>query len=125
VTTAGRPGPAGLGRLEPCASGRLRDSYPVNAHDVEARVAGQVPPPQLADWLRSAAREALTDDPRCRRVVFAAPAGGQAAIDAAKAAGFRYVADVDLPGEELSLFVTEPGWVTALDSERVPGTLLP
>jgi hypothetical protein len=97
----------------------------VNAHDVEVRVAGELPLARLAGLLRDAARDALTADPRCRRVVFAAPAGVRARIDAAEAAGFRYVTDVDLPEEELSLFVTEPDWVTALDSERVPGTVLP
>jgi hypothetical protein len=119
VTSAGR---AGLARLEPCSEGRLRDSYPVNAHDVEVRVAGEPPPALLADLLRDAARDALTADPRCRRVVFAAPVGAKAAIDTAKAAGFRHVVDVDLPDDELSLLVAEPDWVTALDSERVPGT---
>lgn len=122
MTSAGRQDRPGLARLERCSAGRLRDSYPVNAHDVEVRVAGEPPPALLADLLRDAAREALKADPRCRRVVFAAHSEAQPAIDAAKAAGFRYVADVDLPEGELSLFVAEPDWVTALDSERVPGT---
>ena len=119
MTSVGR---AGLASLEPCSEGRLRDSYPVNAHDVEVRVAGEPPPALLAGLLRDAARDALAADPRCRRVVFAVPAGARAAIDAAEAAGFRHAVDVDLPDEELSLFVAEPDWVTAMDSERVPGT---
>jgi len=38
--------------------------------------------------------------------------------------GFRHVVDVDVPGEELSLLVREPEWVTQVDADldRVPGS---
>lgn len=111
-------------RLERCATGRLRDAYPVHAHDVEVRLTRAVSPDVLAAVLADAAREVLDNDSDCRRVVFAAPADDQEAAAAALAAGFRHVVDVDLPGAELSLLVAEPGWVTVgwADIDTVPGT---
>ena len=109
-------------KLQRCVEGRLRDAYPVNAHDVEVRVSEELPADLLAEMLARAAREVLGNDPRCRRVVFAAPVDDLSRIAAAQAAGFRYVVDVDVPGEELSLLVAEAHWVTAIDSDRVPGT---
>jgi hypothetical protein len=63
-------------------------------------------------------------DPRCRRVVFAAPVDDLEIVAAAQAAGFRYVVEVEVPGEDLSLLVAEPEWVTRVDMDldRVPGT---
>ncbi len=109
-------------KLQRCVTSRLRDAYPVNAHDVEARVTEELPPDLLAEMLAKTAREVLGNDPRCRRVVFAAPVDDLTRIAAAQAAGFRYVVDVDAPGEELSLLIAEPHWVTAMDSDRMPGT---
>lgn len=109
-------------KLQRCVTGRLRDAYPVNAHDVEVRVTEELPADRLAEMLAKTAREVLGNDPRCRRVVFAAPVDDLTRIAAALAAGFRHVVDVDVPGEELSLLVAEPHWVTAMDSDRVPGT---
>lgn len=111
-------------RLERCIEGRLKDAYPVNAHDVEIRVEGRLPAARLAEVLGTAVEEALASHPGCRRVVFATEADDVATIAAAEAAGFRYVVDVDLPGAELSLLVVEPDWVTAVDMDldRVPGT---
>jgi hypothetical protein len=111
-------------RLERCATGRLRDAYPVNAHDVEVRIGGEVPAEKLTEVLAEAVREALDADPRCRRVVFAPPVDDRAAAGFAAEAGFRHVVDVDIPGAELRLLVAEPGWVTAVDMDldRVPGT---
>lgn len=111
-------------RVERCAVGRLRDSYPVHSHDVEIRVPEQLRGPGLSAELQKAARDALAEDPRCRRVVYSAPADDPSAREAAIAAGFRFVVDVDLPGQEVSLFVLEPAWVTTVDMDldRVPGT---
>jgi len=109
-------------KLQRCVEGRLRDAYPVNAHDVEVQVTEELPPDRLAEILARTAHEVLGNDPRCRRVVFAVPVDDLTSIAAAHAAGFRYVVDVDIPGEELSLLVAEPHWVTAIDSDRVPGT---
>ena len=86
------------------------------------RVTEELPPDRLAEILAKTAHEVLGNDPRCRRVVFAAPVDDLTSIAAAQAAGFRYVVDVDIPGEELSLLVAEAHWVTAIDSDRVPGT---
>ncbi|WP_158839951.1 hypothetical protein [Saccharothrix deserti] len=110
--------------VERCSAGPLRDAYPIAANDVEVRVTGASTSEVLTNVLTTLVGEVLTADPRCRRVVFAAPAGDHDTVSAAEAAGFRYVLDVDLPGAELSLLVAEPTWVTRVDMDldRVPGT---
>lgn len=116
--------PADPVALERCATGRLRDAYPVNRHDVEVRLTEQLPAEEVTKLLGATVRAALERDPHCRRVVFAVAVGDLVTMAAAEAAGFRYVVDVDIPGAELSLLVAEPDWVTAVDMDldRVPGT---
>jgi hypothetical protein len=105
-----------------CIDGPLRDTYPVGNYDVELCLAKDVTPEYLIGPLAEVASEILAADPHCRRVVFAAPAGDQATVAAAEAAGFRYVLDVDVRERELSLLVAEPHWATEvnLDLDRVP-----
>jgi hypothetical protein len=102
--------------------GRLRDAYPVSYHDVELQVADQAATQGFTSALAELSQAILAADQHCRRVVFGASAGDEAAVSAARAAGFRYVLDVDVPGAELSLLVAEPNWVTKLDSglDEVP-----
>ena len=104
-------------------TGRLGAAYPASAHDVELRVTG-VAADQLAGVLAQESDKILAADPECRKVVFAAPLGDLDTMRAAEEAGFRYVVDVDIPGESLSLLVKEPSWVTAVDMDldRVPLT---
>ena len=104
--------------FEPCVAGRLACAYPAAAHDVELRPAGD----RGADELRVA--EAFSADPRCRRVVYAVPAGNAEIAETAREAGFRHVVDVDLADEELELWVVEPKWVTTtdMDLDHVPGS---
>lgn len=118
-----RPWPDVTVDVRRCMAGRLRDAYPVSAHDVEVCILGTATPEVVTDVLGATARAVLSADPRCRRVVFAAPAGELNTVAAAAAAGFRYVLDVDVPGAELSLLVAEPEWVTwvDIDLDRVPG----
>jgi hypothetical protein len=104
-----------------CADGRLRNAYPVSAHDVELDVLNGAAPQQIMRPLAVLTQAILNSDDSCRRVVFAAPADDHALVAAAQAAGFRYVLDVDVPGAELSLLVAEPRWVTEFDNDRVPG----
>ncbi|GAA2411790.1 hypothetical protein GCM10010191_21470 [Actinomadura vinacea] len=110
--------------LARCATGRLRDAYPVNSHDVEVRLTEPLPADEVTRVLGQASRGVFEQEPHCRRVVFAVPVDDLATLAAAESAGFRYVVDVDLPGAELSLLVAEPAWVTAVDMDldRVPGT---
>jgi hypothetical protein len=105
-----------------CIDGRLRDAYPVSAHDVELEAVTTASPHRVTRPLAALSQTILKSDPQCRRIVVAAPARDQAMAAAVQAAGFRYVLDVDVPGEQLSLFVLEPLWVTALDDDRVPGS---
>ncbi|MEU9886331.1 hypothetical protein [Sphaerisporangium sp. NPDC051011] len=111
-------------RVERCAAGRLRETYPVGAHDVEIWVGDDAPADATPDLLRALVRAVRLADPRCRRVVNALAEGDRIAAEAAEAAGFRYVVAVDLPDDQLSLFVYEPTWVTATDPDldHVPGT---
>lgn len=104
-----------------CADGRLRNAYPVSAHDVELDVLNGAAPQQIVRALAVLTQAILSSDHSCRRVVFAAAADDHALVAAAQAAGFRYVLDVDVPGAELSLLVAEPRWLTDFDNDRVPG----
>lgn len=115
-------------KVERCVTGRLAGAYPAASHDVELQVAG-VPTDRLAEVLRTESDRVLTEDPRCRKVVFGAPVDDLEVMAAAEAAGFRYVVDVDVPDDdagalELALLVREPAWVTRVDMdlERVPQT---
>jgi hypothetical protein len=105
-----------------CAEGRLRDTYPVSAHDVELNVSNNGAPQLITRPLAALTQTILNSDDCCRRVVFAAATDDEAMVSAVEAAGFRYVLDVDVPGAELSLLVAEPSWIIELDDDRVPGS---
>jgi hypothetical protein len=107
------------------SGGPLRDAYPVGAHDVEIRLSRRHPTSsRLSACLDELGVAILAADCACRRVVVAVTPDDLAAISAAESVGFRHVVDVDVPGEELSLLVREPEWVTQVDADldRVPGT---
>ncbi|WP_369192200.1 hypothetical protein [Streptomyces sp. R08] len=109
-------------RVERCAAGRLRDAYPVGARDIEVSIDGPCPPDVLTDLLGALTDAVTGEDPRCRRVVFAPDSADQTRIRAADSAGFRYVLDVDLGADAVSLFVAEPLWVTRTDRDQIPGS---
>ncbi|MGW6281287.1 hypothetical protein [Kribbella sp. NPDC055071] len=111
-------------RLERCLTGRLRDTYPPSEHDLEVRLDRTDPAQAVTATLGSVIRQVEHEHPECRRLVFAAPEEAHDVIAAAVEAGFRYVVDVDVDGESLSLMVAEPSWVTAVDMDldRVPQT---
>ncbi|MEU0312099.1 hypothetical protein [Nocardioides sp. NPDC006273] len=121
TTLRGASGAAVDVELVRCAAGRLREAYPVSEHDVEVRVgaasAGGVEPAALTALLGDLVQAVLASDPECRRVVLAIPEGDLEVLAAAEDAGFRYVVDVDLPDEAVSLAVAEPAWVTAIDMD--------
>jgi hypothetical protein len=107
------------------SGGPLRDAYPVSSHDVEIRISRQSPrSSRLTAFLDELGAAILAADRACRRVVVAVAPDDLAAISAAESVGFRHVVDVDVPGEELSLLVREPEWVTQVDADlyQVPGT---
>ncbi|MEU4650117.1 hypothetical protein [Nocardia fluminea] len=110
--------------LERCAAGRLRHAYPVNAHDIEARVGDATPRRLLPDLLAALTSAVEAAEPRCRRIIFAAATGDSDTLAAAESAGFRFVVEVGIPDAELSLMVAEPDWVTTVDMDldQVPGT---
>ncbi|MGY4713009.1 hypothetical protein ACXDF8_26255 [Mycolicibacterium sp. CBM1] len=97
--------------------GRLRDAYPVSLDDVELYAIDRIASQGFTRALAELTRSILAARGSCRRVVFAAEAGDEAVVSAARAAGFRYVLDVDVPGAELSLLVVEPDWVTKADPD--------
>ncbi|MEU9345260.1 hypothetical protein AB0D74_29070 [Streptomyces sp. NPDC048278] len=117
-------GTEALVRVERCAAGRLRDAYPVAAHDVELVLETDPRAETVPALLRTLAEAVSAADPRCRRVVYAVPEGDRTATEHAEAAGFRYVVDIDVADRQLSLLVREPGWVTNtdMDLDHVPGT---
>jgi len=100
--------------------GPLGNAYPAGIADLELDIDGL----RDAQVLRDLGARILRENPACRRIVLPVPVGDLDAIGFAEDAGFRYVVDVDVPGErgaitELSLLVLEPGWVadapTAVD----------
>lgn len=106
--------------------GPLANAYPAGIADVELELRGLGEAAVLSEAavLGDLAERILRENPRCRRIVLPVPAGDLDAIGFGEDAGFRYVVDVDIPGEreevtELSLLVREPGWVadapTAVD----------
>ncbi|WP_055523930.1 hypothetical protein [Streptomyces graminilatus] len=112
-------------RIERCAAGRLRDAYPVGAHDVELVLEPEQQRARRAPaLLRALALAVHAADVRCRKVVYAVEEDDRAGMDRAEAAGFRYVVDTDLQERRLSLLVHEPAWVTHtdMDLDRVPGS---
>src|ERR1700739_4133414 len=84
-----------------CAEGRLRNSYPVSAHDVEIYTGNDAAPQALPEPLGELSRAYISAAPKCRRVVFAASVGDLDAVAAAQAAGFRYVLALDVPDGQL------------------------
>lgn len=111
-------------RVERCAAGRLRDAYPVGAHDVELVLETDQDAKTVPALLRTLVAAVRAADPRCRRVVYAVAEGDRIATEYAEAAGFRYVVDIDVQHKQLSLLVHEPEWVTHTDTDldHVPGT---
>lgn len=115
-----------------CAAGRLRNSYPISARDIEVRLFGLASSDELTTALAAVVAAIHSAEAHCRKVVYAVESNGAhqgrisrlATIAAAEAAGFRYVVDVDVAESELSLLVSEPGWVTEvdIDLEHVPGS---
>lgn len=108
-----------------CLDGRLGAAYPASRHDVELRVEVE-DTGDLAAILDAESTRIFDTEPRCRKVVFAAPVDDLAAISAAETAGFRYVLDVELPDGgylvDVSLLVREAEFVTRVDMDldRVP-----
>ena len=107
ITQDGEPRGTVTTRL--ALSSALRTSYPVSEHDQVLEPSPSAP----AEAVQLVAESLFAADPQCRRLVLAAPADDLDQIDRAERAGFRYVVDVDLPGQELSLLVAEPDWVLA------------
>ncbi|RYF61892.1 MAG: hypothetical protein EOO27_00150 [Comamonadaceae bacterium] len=118
--------------LQRCAAGRLRNSYPVSARDIEVRLFELTSSDELTTALHAVVAAIRKTEPECRKVVYAVDSNDAyqgrvsrlAIIAAAEAAGFRYVVDVDVAEAELSLLVSEPEWVTEvdIDLDHVPGS---
>ena len=112
-----------------CLGGRLQNTYPVSAHDVEVVVNGAQSAASLTEVLRCLTAAITAAEPECRRIVYAvseqsrdAVLGEPDSLGAAQSAGFRYVTDIDIIGAELKLCVAEPDWVIRadIDLDRVP-----
>jgi len=91
---------------------------------MEIYAVNDIAPQVLTRALTELSRAVLDADPRCRRVVLAAPADHADIEKAAAAAGFRHIVDVEVSRVELSLLVAEPGWVRKVDADidKVPGS---
>ncbi|MFJ4632821.1 hypothetical protein [Streptomyces sp. NPDC088847] len=109
-------------RLERCAAGRLRDTYPVALHDLELQ-ADTCTTESLPELLSVVTKALNVTDPLCRRLVLAISTDAPSRALAATTAGFWHVVEVDLGDAEHSLFTWEPSWATRIDPDldRVPG----
>ncbi|MFI0452788.1 hypothetical protein [Actinomadura sp. 6N118] len=125
--------------VERCAAGRLRDTYPAGGHDVEIAIttiggapfddvstgpaASTAGSAAASDVLRQVVTTIWNADSRCRRIVLAVAPEDHDTAGSARSAGFRHVADVDLPDAgTVDLLVIEPAWATSadMDLDRVP-----
>lgn len=95
-------------RVERALRSKVRNAYPAGEHDRFLSVSDDA----TAEALQLASETIWSKNPQCRRLVIATPDGDIAEISRAEKSGYRYVVDVDLPGdEEVSLLVAEPHWV--------------
>jgi hypothetical protein len=96
----------------------LRAAYPMGAHDVVVWLDRSAPD-AAAGLLRALTPAVFAVDPRCRRVVAAPDEGDLRTQRVLEDGGFRRIAEADLPGGTVVLFVAEPpgiaGLSTALD----------
>lgn len=92
----------------------LRLAYPVGLRDRLLEPSDDA----VAGALQLVAERIFEADPATRRLVVAAAAEDLPAMQRAEAAGFRYVVDVEIPGQVLELFVAEPAWVLE-ESRRI------
>jgi hypothetical protein len=105
VTNNGQP--AGRVKVAFVASTPLAATYPSGVRDRLLE-----PSPEAgAEALQLVSELVMAADPACRRLVLATAEGDIAAIARGESAGYRYVVDVDVPGQSLSLLAAEPDWV--------------
>jgi hypothetical protein len=99
--------PRGEVRAAFVAATRLAATYPVGVRDRFVEPSADA----TAEALQLVSERIMAEDPACRRLVLATAEGDLNAIARGEAAGYRYVVDVDVPGESLSLLAAEPAWV--------------
>ena len=99
--------PRGEVRAAFVAATRLAATYPVGVRDRFLEPSADA----TAEALQLVSERIMAEDPTCRRLVLATAEGDLNAIARGEAAGYRYVVDVDVPGESLSLLAAEPEWV--------------
>ncbi|MDX6744127.1 hypothetical protein [Actinocorallia sp. A-T 12471] len=105
-------------RVERCAAGRLSAAYPISALDVEISLLSTTP--AATEALNAVVEAIWTAEPRCRRIVLAAP--NTKTETTALRAGFRPTVEIDLPNGPVTLLVREPPWATHVDMDltRIP-----
>ena len=106
--------PRGEVRAAFVAATRLAATYPGGVRDRFLEPSAVA----TAEALQLVSERIMAEDPTCRRLVLATAEGDLNAIARGEAAGYRYVVDVDVPGESLSLLAAEPEWV--LEESRKP-----
>lgn len=93
------------------SSTELRHTYPYGSHDAQVDFNG-------GEDLRARVDAVFAADAECRRVVVMVEQENVEQIKVCEDAGLRYVLDVQLrTGEEVSLMVSEPDWVTAQSTD--------
>lgn len=89
----------------------VRHTYPFGSHDKVMTYSD-------AEDMRATVDKTFADDPQCRRIVVPVEQENLEQIAECEKAGLRYVLDVRTrDGEELSLMVAEPEWVTSQSTD--------
>lgn len=88
------------------SNSELRHTYPYGARDRVMAFSD-------ADDIRKTVESVFAGDPKCRRIVVPVEQGDVTQVEQCETAGLRYVLDVRTrEGDELSLMVAEPEWVS-------------
>lgn len=93
--------------VEKARTSKVGMAYPAGLHDYLLSPS----PDASAQAIQLVSELVWAGDDLSRRLVLATALEDVPKIARAEAAGYRYVVDVDIPGEELSLLVAEPDWV--------------
>lgn len=93
--------------VEKARTSKVAMAYPAGLHDYLLTPSSDAP----AEAIQLVSEQVWAGDKQSRRLVLATALEDVPEIARAEAAGYRYIVDVDIPGEELSLLVAEPHWV--------------
>ena len=110
----------GVITVEYAKDSKVRYAYPVGLHDRLLTPSADT----VAEAIQLVSEKVWEAHQNCRRLVIATTEEDIPEIARAEKAGYRYVVDVDLPQESVTLMAAEPGWVLeeSRNIDLVPGS---